>query len=99
MTHLLGLVGRGTANVSTAASIARTAVDEGLKVPALERLAKVGACGEFDNNAERDVHRLLKGLWGMDVEPYDIRLHLQVSWILEFKVLHLIVWFCLFLFI
>ena len=76
---LLELVGTGAANVSTATEIARTVEADFALSPSsgLGKLAKCGAHGACCQNDERDFRRLVKGAYGMNLEPYTIKLTLE----------------------
>lgn len=78
---LLELVGTGGANISTATEIART-VEADFALPpssGLVKLAKCGAHGACSQNDERDFRRLVKGAYGMNLEPYTIKVTLEAS--------------------
>lgn len=78
---LLDLVGKGSAHIETVAQIAR-AVKSDSQQPVhegLQRIAACGAHGKHDANTERDFQRLLRGSNDFFVEPYSIRLTLQVT--------------------
>lgn len=78
---LLDLVGKGTAHIETVAQIAR-AVKSDSQQPIHEGLQKIAACGthgKHDANTERDFQRLLRGSNDFFVEPYSIKLTLQVT--------------------
>lgn len=78
--RLVNMVGRGDANVSVAAAVARAAHADGLDSSALKALASCGAGGLFEANTERDLHRWLRGMNGLELEPYELTLDLQVAW-------------------
>lgn len=54
---LLLQIGRGECRVSGATELARSMVADGAAPPGVARLARVGAGGHRQSNAERDVHR------------------------------------------
>ena len=91
LTSLLRLVGRGGADVAVATSLARAVISDGLDAPDLKCLASCGSDGRHDSNSERDLHRWLKDMWGLNVQPYPIRLELQVAWPFLFKAFCLVV--------
>lgn len=45
---------------------------------ALRAFASLGADGSRGANVERDLHRWLKGLWGVEIQTYTIEVPLQV---------------------
>ena len=77
---LLELVGRGDAHAQTAAEIARAVDIESSHTahPKLQQLAACGAYGKHDGNTARDFNRFLRGFNEFNVEPYTIKLTLQV---------------------
>ena len=74
---LLEMVGNGNAHCTTAAAVARRALDDGLNLEAVQALASLGNQGDCPGNTERDMQRWVRGLWGFEVQPYKIRLKLQ----------------------
>ena len=80
---LVDMVGRGGAHVVGAAEIARAALEDcghGAKAAqALEALGSCGTGGKHDGNAARDFHRWTKGMGGVFLEPYPIKLTLQAA--------------------
>lgn len=74
---MIELIGRGKAHVGTMAALARVIQADGLNKPALAAIAGLGTGGENDSNSERDLFALASGLWGFNIEPYEIRLELQ----------------------
>lgn len=80
LDKLLELVGKGDTFVQTAAEIARAVdLDSHDPVhPSLQRLAACGSYGKHDGNTERDFQRLVRGSNGFNLEPYSIKLMLQV---------------------
>ena len=80
LDKLLELVGKGDAHVQTMADVARAV---SLDFPnsihsGLQKLAGCGANGNQDGNTERDFQRLVRGSNGFFLEPYNIKLTLQV---------------------
>ena len=82
---LLDLVGRGGAHIETAAEIARAVeadsssntihqIHQGVR-----QLAACGSHGKHNQNTERDFQRMLRGANGLQLQPYNIKLRLQVS--------------------
>ena len=80
LDKLLELVGKGDAHVQTVADIARAVTfDSSNSVHSgLQKLAGCGANGKQDGNTERDFQRLVRGSNGFFLEPYNIKLTLQV---------------------
>lgn len=80
LTKLLELVGKGETHVSTAAEIAR-AVEYDSNHEVAKGLHKLAACGNNGNcpsNTERDFRRFVKDSFLLKVEPYIIKLVLEV---------------------
>ena len=84
---LLRMLGGGATNVASAADIARAAEADGLERAALQCLARCGAGGSCASNQERDMHRWLRGMRGLQLEPYKIQTMLQVIWLSSFLLL------------
>lgn len=74
---VIGMIGRGSANISRATEIARCAQEDGLSQPALRALTSCGADGRHAQNTERDLHRWCSCLFGCKLLPYQIKLTLQ----------------------
>ena len=74
------LVGKGDAHVQIAADLARAVVEDcpNAAHPGIHHIAACGANGKFDGNTERDFQRLVRGFNGLSLEPYTIKLRLQV---------------------
>lgn len=79
MEKMITMIGRGKISISGASELARDAGQDGLIHEAVEALGTLGASGSSPSNCERDLARWLKHLFGFDLEPYEITLHLQVS--------------------
>jgi len=77
---LLEFVGRGTTNIETVTSLARTMQADGFHAKSLAALGSCGANGVHNGNSERDLHRWVRGAWGFELEPYEITLKLHVAW-------------------
>ena len=79
---LIELVGRGAIHVSTAQELAASTANEagckGSILPALEALGSLG--GGHSSNVERDMHRWLHGLYGFELQPYELSFHLKEPW-------------------
>lgn len=78
---LVDMVGRGSAHVETAAEIARAVEVDSASHPihdGVRQLAACGSHGKHSQNTERDFQRLLRGANGLQLQPYNIKLKLQV---------------------
>ena len=75
-----GTGGKGDAHVQIAADFARAVVEDcpNAAHPGIHHIAACGANGKFDGNTERDFQRLVRGFNGLSLEPYTIKLRLQV---------------------
>lgn len=54
---------------------------------ALKAFASLGADGQYSSNCERDLHRWMKRLWGLQIETYTVWMDLQVPLGFKDKVL------------
>ena len=75
------MVGRGSAHVETAAEIARAVEVDAASNPihdGVRQLAACGSHGKHSQNTEMDFQRLLRGANGLQLQPYNIKLKLQV---------------------
>lgn len=65
------------------AAVAQAQVQDsvgGMGVPeAINHFASIGSYGKNPQNEERDLHRWLSGLYGLQLELYELRLRLQVT--------------------
>ena len=59
--------------------MARSVVCDGLRLDALEAFASFGAHGAWESNQERDLLLWLRGVWGFRLEPYRVKIPLEVS--------------------
>lgn len=75
--ELLNLVGRGRIDVSCATDVARAVLRDGVERETINKLASLGAFGHAQSNCERDLHRWLKNLFGLSLQPYTIYLPLK----------------------
>jgi len=73
------MLGTGRAHVAEICDIARANVASGLKSGAVASLASCGKHGEFESNQERDLHRWLHSLFGMELSTYSVPFTLDVS--------------------
>lgn len=77
---LTNMIGRGRISISGAAGLARSIVaDHEIPHEALKAFSTLGAEGAHDGNCERDLHRWLRNLWNFNLEPYTIRVNLDVT--------------------
>ena len=67
-----GLIGSGTASVAEIAELARCCVRDGLPKEAVSVFASLGCDGKYPANQERDLHRWLRQLYSLDLEPYNV---------------------------
>jgi hypothetical protein len=73
-------VGTGGSHVSVVAETARANVVDGIPSAAVKCFASLGASGKFNANQERDLHTWLKGLYGLELEPYHVQMDILVCW-------------------
>lgn len=74
---LLDLVGRGRIDVACATDVARAVLGDGVDHEAIQKLASLGAFGDCQSNAERDLHRWLCNLFGLKLQPYKVWIDLK----------------------
>ena len=80
VSKITDLVGRGKMSVSAACELAGEIVsDHQIPHEAIRAFASLGANGKHPQNAERDLHRWLRALYGFKLEPYVIKMSLQVD--------------------
>ena len=75
------MIGCGRAGVAEICDISRANVADGLCVPAVHGLSSLGGHGKHQQNQERDLHRWVKGLHSMTLEPIQVPMLLNASWI------------------
>lgn len=75
--ELLEMIGSGKTNVAHAQGLAAAMVRDGIPQEAVTAFASLGSFGAHGSNAERDLHRWLRGLYGMTLEPYFIDVTLE----------------------
>lgn len=73
------MIGSGKAHVHTIASIAQAQCKDGPAPEPVTAMASIGAFGRHPSNAERDLHRWLKSLYGIDLQPYYVKMNLLVA--------------------
>lgn len=77
---LTDLVGRGKMSVSGATELAQSIVsDHELPHQAIRAFSSLGTNGAHPQNAERDLHRWLDRIYGCQLQPYTIKLGLQLD--------------------
>ena len=77
VNKLLSLIGRGRSHCSTACDVAAAVRDDGVGKTAVSALASCGSGGAHPGNVERDLHRWVRGLRGLLLEPYELTLDLE----------------------
>ena len=75
--ELLEMIGTGKTNVAHAQGLAAAMVRDGIPQEAVTAFASLGSFGAHGSNAERDLHRWLRGLYGVTLEPYFINVMLE----------------------
>lgn len=74
------MVGCGRAGVAEVCDISRANLADGHVSEAIVGLSSLGGFGKHESNQERDLHRWLKGLHSMTLEPVEVSMVLNVSW-------------------
>lgn len=74
----LRMVGCGRASVAEVCEISRANVADGASSAALHGLKSLGGEGRHESNQERDLHRWVKGLHSMQLEPFHVEMLLNV---------------------
>lgn len=75
-----GMVGSGRASVAEVCEISRANIADGSTSQTLLGLKSLGGDGKHESNQERDLHRWVKGLHSMRLEPFFIDLVLNDPW-------------------
>ena len=75
---LIELVGRGRCSIATAADVSQCVVADGVAHDALQAFSSLGNHGAFPGNYERDMRTWLKKLFNFSLEPYCVRMNLEV---------------------
>lgn len=73
------MVGSGRATIAEVCDMSRANVADGLYSKALQGLSSLGGGGRHDQNQERDLHRWVKGMHGMTLEPFEVTMELNAS--------------------
>ena len=76
-----GMIGSGRAAIGEICDISRANVADGVQSEALQGLSSLGNSGKCESNQERDLHRWVKGLHSMTLEPFHISMTLNVPWV------------------
>jgi len=77
--RLTGLIGTGGLSINAAVDIASSVVaDHEVPHAAIKAFSSLGTSGEHPQNAERDLFRWLRNVFGLRLQPYVITLDLQV---------------------
>jgi hypothetical protein len=83
------MIGCGRAGIAEICDISRANVADGMHKEAVYVLSSLGGHGKHQNNQERDLHRWVKGLHSMTLEPLEMSLTLNVSWVVFYLKLFL----------
>lgn len=73
------MLGTGRAGVAEICDISRANVADGVRSEAVVGLSSLGGRGKFESNQERDLHRWVKNLHSMTLEPFEVTMFLNVS--------------------
>lgn len=76
---LQGMLGSGRAHIAEVCDLARANVKDGVPSAALEAFASLGCHGRHAANQERDLHRWLTRIYGMNLSTYRVTMDLTVS--------------------
>lgn len=74
------MVGCGRAGIAEICDISRANLADGLRTEAVCGLSSLGGHGKHLSNQERDLHRWVKGLHNMTLEPFEVSMTLNVAW-------------------
>lgn len=73
---LLNMASHGHISICGAVDLANSMVDDGMIHPAIENFATLGSQNQYPANAERDLHRWLRNLFGFRLQPYTVWMNL-----------------------
>ena len=73
------MLGSGRAHVAQVCDLARANLKDGLPGEAVASFASLGAHGQHSANQERDLHRWLGSLYGMNLTTYKVAMRVNVS--------------------
>lgn len=77
---LTDMIGRGKISVAAATELAQgVCADHKLPHAAIQAFASLGCGGQHPQNSERDLHRWVRNLYGIELEPYVLKLGLQID--------------------
>lgn len=71
------MIGSGKSHIRTVVSIAQAQSQDQEPIPAVKAFASLGTFGKNNANEERDLHRWLQGLHGIQLEVYNVRFSVQ----------------------
>lgn len=71
------MIGSGKSHIRTVVSIAQAQSLDQEPPPAVKAFASLGTFGRNNANEERDLHRWLQGLHGIQLEVYNVRFSVQ----------------------
>ena len=71
------MIGSGKSHIRTVVSIAQAQSRDQEPTPAVKAFASLGTFGRNNANEERDLHRWLQGLHGIQLEVYNVRFSVQ----------------------
>ena len=84
------MIGSGKSHIRTLAEVANAQLRDGVAVPdSIRAFASIGCHGKHSQNEERDLHRWLRGLYGLQLEIYEFRMNLEAS---ELRLYNLFSW-------
>lgn len=73
------MLGTGRAHVAEICELARANVQDGIPSEALRSFSSSGNHGAYEANQERDLHRWLRSLWGVQLTTYDVEMELTAA--------------------
>ena len=76
----LGMIGSGRSSIAAVADLSRAYLqDSGGSTPqAVQAFASLGGWGSHEQNQERDLHKWVNGLHGLNLETFDVQFECQV---------------------
>ena len=77
------MIGSGRADIAQVADLARAMVSDGLPHGAVQAFASLGGCGRYPSNQERDLHRWLRKLFGLQLETYNVLMDVNAPQLLQ----------------
>lgn len=73
------MVGSGRAHAAQITDLARANMEDKFDSQACGAIASLGGFGKFPGNEERDLHRWLHELNGVQLRPYEVTMELNAS--------------------